>query len=94
LQLKAGGERNFSLVFEFSASLGHRGVLVFEWMHLPTQPLCNAIHVIPADEVTLTQCFLRPPTMSQHKRSPAAAQALPIPLAPQVKRRKRQTQGP
>lgn len=68
MQLKAKGERNFSLGFEFPASLGHRGALVFEWMDLPIQPLCNAIHVIPADEVTLTQWFLRPPTTQNNQQ--------------------------
>lgn len=63
-------------------------------MDLSTQAVCNAIHVIPADKVTLSQWILRPPTMPQNIKTPAAAQALPIPFVPQVKGRKRQTQAP
>lgn len=63
-------------------------------MDLPIQPLCNAIHVIPADEVTLTQWFLRPPTTPQDKKNPAAAQALPVPLAPPSKEKKKPNTRP
>lgn len=80
---------NFRLIFELPAHLGHGCVLVFEQMDLPSQPARNAIHVIPADKVTLTQWFLRPPIMPQHKNPTAAAQTFPVFLPPPSKEKKK-----
>lgn len=63
-------------------------------MDLSIQALCNAIHVIPADKVTLSQWFLRPPTMPQNIKNPSSCSGTPHSFQPPSTRKKKANTSP